>query len=319
MISFGPVPSRRLGKSLGINNIPSTKVCTYSCVYCQVGITSNYSTALQEFYAPKEIFSDVRKHLESLQENDRPDYLTFVSNGEPTLDINLGKTIGLLKMLGFPVAVITNASLLKQKEVRKNLNNADWVSVKVDANDEEVWKTINRPHKCIHFDDYIKGLLKFSKKFKGTLTTETMLIEGINNYTYTLLKTADLISCINPAKAYISIPTRPPAIHSVKVPSETIINKAWQIFHWKVEQTELMLGFEGIDMGSTGNPIEDITNICTVHPIREDTMQNLLGKYKGGNDILDILIKGNYIERVKYQSQTFYIRKFHVQDAGSNR
>jgi wyosine [tRNA(Phe)-imidazoG37] synthetase (radical SAM superfamily) len=312
MICYGPVPSRRLGKSLGINNIPSPKVCTYSCIYCQVGITNKYADAPQVFYEPEYIFSEVKKHLEKLSSTDQPDYLTFVSNGEPTLDVNLGKTIQLLKTLGFPVAVITNASLLTRKEVRENLKHANFVSVKVDANDEEVWKTINHPCEGIYFDDYVEGLQKFSKKFKGILATETMLVEGVNDGTTILSKTANLISTIHPAKAYISIPIRPPAISTVNAPSETIINKAYQIFHWKVDQTELMLGFEGTGLVSTGNPIEDITNICAVHPIREDSMQELLGKYTGGSDILEILLHGNHIERVKYQLQTFYIRKFHI-------
>jgi len=312
MICYGPVPSRRLGKSLGINNIPSPKVCSYSCLYCQVGVTNSYNDTPQTFYEPDFIFSEVEKHLDKLSIDDFPDYLTFVSNGEPTLDINLGKTIKKLKTLGFPIAVITNASLLNLKEVRKNLKHADWVSVKVDTNDEDIWKNINNPYETIHFDDFIEGLLKFSKKFKGILTTETMLVEGINDTTIALSRTAALISDINPKKAYISLPTRPPANNSVSIPSETIINKAYQIFHWKVMQTELMLGFEGTGLVSTGNPIEDITNICAVHPIREDSMQELLGKYKGGSDILEILLHGNHIEKVKYQSQTFYIRKFHI-------
>jgi wyosine [tRNA(Phe)-imidazoG37] synthetase (radical SAM superfamily) len=311
MICYGPVPSRRLGKSLGINNIPSPKICTYSCLYCQVGATNKYSDTPQVFFEPEYIYLEVKKHLEKLSANDKPDYLTFVSNGEPTLDVNLGETIQLLKTLGFMVAVITNASLLNRREVRKNLKNADWVSVKVDANDEEVWKAINRPDKGIHFDDYVEGILKFSKKFKGILTTETMLVEGINDQTIILSKTADLISRINPSKAYISIPIRPPAVSTVKASSETIINKAYQIFHWKVEQTELILGFEGTGLVSTGNPIEDITNICAVHPIREDSMQELLSQYKGGSDILEILLHGNNIKKVEYQSHTFYIRKFH--------
>jgi len=311
MICYGPVPSRRLGRSLGINNIPSPKMCTYSCIYCQIGVTNKFCNTPQPFYEPDIIFSQVKKHLEKLSPTDRPDYLTFVSNGEPTLDSNLGKTIQLLKKLGFPVAVITNGSLLNLKEVRRNLKNADWVSVKVDANDEEVWKSINLPGEGIFFENYIEGILKFSRKFKGILTTETMLVEGVNDDTKILSRTANLISAIHPVKAYLSIPIRPPAISAVKVPSETTINKAYQIFHWKIDQTELMLGFEGTGLASTGNPIEDITNICAVHPIREDSLQELLGKYKGGSDILEILLHGNHIEKVKYQSQTFYIRKFH--------
>lgn len=312
MICYGPVPSRRLGRSLGINNIPSPKICTYSCIYCQVGVTNKYGNTPQPFYEPEQIFSEVKKHLEKLSSTDQPDYLTFVSNGEPTLDLNLGKTIKLLKTLRFPVAVITNGSLLDRKEVRKNLKNADWVSLKVDANNEEVWKAINLPGEGILFEKYIEGILKFSRKFKGILTTETMLVEGFNDKTNILFRTAELISCINPVKAYLSIPIRPPAISVVKVPSETTINKAYQIFHWKVDQTELMLSFEGTGLASTGNPIEDITNICAVHPIREDSMNELLGKYKGGSDILEILLHGNYIEKVNYQGQNFFIRKFHI-------
>ena len=109
MISFGPVPSRRLGKSLGINNIMTPKTCSYGCVYCQVGRTIKKSIKRETFFQPEVIFEKVEEHLKRLDKENYPDYLTFVSNGEPTLDINLGKSIMLLKKLGFPVAVITNA------------------------------------------------------------------------------------------------------------------------------------------------------------------------------------------------------------------
>lgn len=314
MISYGPVPSRRLGKSLGINNIPSLKVCSYSCIYCQVGITTEYSFSLQEFYPPEIIYSEVEKHLESLKNEDHPDYLTIVSNGEPTLDINLGKTIKLLKRFGIPIAVITNASLLNLNEVRENLSEADWVSVKVDTNNKEVWQKINRPYPKLKFKDYLAGLSLFSKNFKGILNTETMLIEGINDRTALLSGTADLISEISPSKAYISIPTRPTAIKLLKAPSETVINKAFHIFSWKVKQTELLLGFEGINMGTTGNPIDDIVNTCTVHPLREDALLEILKKNNTDRSILKMLIDGNYIEKVHYQSHSFYIRKFHIKE-----
>ena len=112
MISFGPVPSRRLGKSLGINNVAFGKVCSYSCVYCQVGITHKFSNQRQKFYDPEVICSEVKKQMAKLSVADQPDYLTFVANGEPTLDINLGRSIEKLKLFNIPVAVITNASLL---------------------------------------------------------------------------------------------------------------------------------------------------------------------------------------------------------------
>ncbi len=310
MISFGPIPSRRLGKSLGINNIPSAKKCSYSCIYCQVGITRKLSTTRKFFFEPEIIYTEVQKHLDSLREADKPDYLTFVANGEPTLDINLGESIEILKTFNIPVAIITNASLLADKQVRDDLKLADWVSVKVDANNEETWKSINRPFGSLDFKEHVEGLLQFSSEFKGKLVTETMLVKGINDSTSILKQTAGLIAQLKPSIAYLSIPTRPPALAWVKPPDETVINEAWQIFSDEGLDTELILGFEGTNTGYTGNAMEDIINICTVHPIREDTMMELLRKNNADPTILTTLMHGKYIQQVEYGLNTFYIRKF---------
>ena len=311
MISFGSIPSRRLGKSLGINNIPSAKKCSYSCIYCQVGITKKLSITRINFFDPEVIFTEVQKHLDNLQEADKPDYLTFVANGEPTLDINLGKSIEKLKTFNIPIAVITNASLLANQQVREDLKLADWVSVKVDANNEDTWRAINRPFGSLEFKEHVKGLLQFSAGYKGKLVTETMLVQGINDNTAILNQTAGLIVQLKPSIAYLSIPTRPPALAWVKPPDETAINKAWQIFSDVGLNTELILGFEGTNTGYTGNAMEDIINICTVHPIREDTMLELLRKDNADPTILTTLIHGKYIQQVTYGSNKFYIRKFH--------
>jgi wyosine [tRNA(Phe)-imidazoG37] synthetase (radical SAM superfamily) len=133
MIAFGPVPSRRLGRSLGINNI-LPKICTYSCVYCQLGRTLKMQVQRQAFYEPGEIWSAVSDKVEKVRETGEAiDYMAFVPDGEPTLDINLGREIELLKRLSLPVAVITNASLIWRQDVRTDLMAADWVSLKVDA------------------------------------------------------------------------------------------------------------------------------------------------------------------------------------------
>jgi wyosine [tRNA(Phe)-imidazoG37] synthetase (radical SAM superfamily) len=312
MISFGPIPSRRLGKSLGISNIPSQKICSYSCIYCQVGLTKKYSTTRAAFYEPAVIYTEVQNHLKKLKDGDKPDYLTFVANGEPTLDSNLGKAIKLLKTLNIPIAVITNASLLSSQEVRKDLSLADWVSIKIDANNEVVWKEINRPHALLDFSEYVDSLLQFSSEYKGKLVTETMLVEGVNDTPDLLHKTAELVALVNPSIAYISIPTRPPAISTVIASCENVINEAYQIFLENKLNAELILGFEGTNTGFTGNAIEDIINICTVHPIREDTMMELLKKDNAGTEVLDSLVYNEYITKTKYKSKTFYLRKFHV-------
>lgn len=311
MISFGPVPSRRLGKSLGINNISSQKVCSYSCIYCQLGITKQLSITRERFYEPEIIYKEVKNHLNKLIEAYKPDYLTFVSNGEPTLDINLGKSIEKLKSLNIPIAVITNASLLNQHNVKNDLNLADLVSIKVDVNNETIWKSMNRPHIGLSFKKHVEGLLHFSSEYKGKLVTETMLVDGINDSSAILEETSALIAQIKPSIAYLSIPTRPPAIFTVKV-SDDPIDEAHQIFSEKGLNAELLIDFEGTETGYTGNAMEDIINICTVHPIREDTMQELLNKDHADANILNSLIQGKYIKQVKYKSKIFYIRQFHV-------
>ena len=312
MIAFGPIPSRRLGKSLGINNISGKKVCSYSCIYCQVGKTTNYKSDPESFYDSNVIFNEVRKHLDKINKNDWPDYLTFVSNGEPTLDINLDKTIELLKTLKIPVAVITNASLLHNKEVRNRLISADWVSVKIDTDEEDIWNNINRPYSGSDFAKHIEGLITFTNEYKGILCSETMLVKEINDNKNTLQKTAELVAKINPDTAYISIPTRPPAYSSVKAPYEEKINEAFQIFSENDIKTELLLGFEGTNTGFTGNAFEDIVNICTVHPIREDTMKEILKKDNADYDVVDSLIYDRTIKKISYNSKTFYIRNFNI-------
>lgn len=311
MISFGPIPPGRLGKSLGINNIPEQKICSYSCIYCQIGFTKQYSITPTSFYEPTLIYDEVKKHPEKLKEIDKPDYLTFVANGEPTPDVNLGKSIEKLKNLGIPIAVITNASLLHLREVCDNLKSSDWVSVKVDANNEVAQKKINRNYASLKFSNYIESLLKFSSEFKGKLVTETMLIKGINDTHEIIRATSDLIKQINPSASYLSIPTRPPALKTVSPPEVFQINEAFQIFSDAGLHVELILGFEGTDTGYTGNAFEDILNISAVHPIREDTMKELLFKDNADFNIVKSMINNNLIKELRYKSMKFYLRQFH--------
>jgi wyosine [tRNA(Phe)-imidazoG37] synthetase (radical SAM superfamily) len=146
-IAFGPVPSRRLGRSLGINNIPP-KTCSYSCVYCQLGKTSNMLVKRQGFYKPEDILMEVKRKVhEAYFKNERIDYLTFVPDGEPTLDINIGKEISLLKRIGIPIAVITNASLLWQEETREDLLDCRFCFIKNGCSEPKLVGGVNRPHK----------------------------------------------------------------------------------------------------------------------------------------------------------------------------
>jgi wyosine [tRNA(Phe)-imidazoG37] synthetase (radical SAM superfamily) len=298
-----------LVKSLGINNIPEQKICSYSCVYCQVGAKQKYSISRESFYQPKQILEGVENQLSKLTANDKPDYLTFVANGEPTLDKNLGESIELLKQLKIPIAVITNGSMLANPDVRNDLMLADWVSIKVDTASEPIWNKINRPHPHLDFDRINEGNRIFAKQFEGMLATETMLVGGINDVPYDVERTAHNVFLINPSKAYISIPTRPPAISIVRPSSSESINNAYQIFTRQGLNTELILGFEGTNTGFTGNAIDDILNICAVHPIREDTMRDLLANDKAEYSVLEELINDQKVVELEYDSMKYYLRK----------
>jgi len=311
MISFGPVPSRRLGKSLGINNIISPKACSYGCVYCQVGKTIKKTIKRSEFFKPELIFEKVKEHLNRLSEENYPDYLTFVSNGEPTLDINLGESVRLLKETGIPVAVITNASLLEYDSVRKDISLADWVSLKMDAGDNDTWQKINHPAPGLDFEKLNESKNLFASEFKGILCTETMLVDGINDFAENLTNVAQLIKNLNPAKAYLSIPIRPPAGFSVKAPDPEKLNQAWQIFNDMNIKTEFLTGFEGTNTGFTGNIYEDILNITAVHPLREDSMIKLLENDKAGYEVVESLIRQRLIRVSVYNGKKFYLREYH--------
>lgn len=307
---FGPVPSRRLGHSLGINNIPP-KICTYSCVYCQVGRTMNMQVDREAFYKPEDIVAAVRQRVgEARSAGDPLDYLTFVPDGEPTLDMNLKREIELLKPLGIPIAVISNASLIWREDVRADLATADWVSLKMDAVDETVWRKVDRPHKRLNLEDILEGALDFSRRFDGKLATETMLAAGMNDGEESLRQVADFLARLRPAAAYLSIPTRPPAEESVRSPDEAIVNRAYHILKEKVEHVEYLTGYEGDAFASTGNVKEDLLSITAVHPMRREAVGAMLEKAGADWTIVDQLVARNQISETHYAGHTYYMRRF---------
>lgn len=205
---FGPVPSRRLGRSLGISPIPK-KTCNYSCIYCQLGRTDKMTCRRQEFIKLEDILTEFDEYAISASEYD---VVTIVGEGEPTLFSRLGELIIEMKRrTARPVAVITNGALLSDAQVRSELMNADIVLPSADAYDEALFKRIDRPHGSIDFRQVYEGLVRFSHEYKGQLFLELMLMDGINDGDDALSKYSEAFKAIRYDRLYINTPVRPPA------------------------------------------------------------------------------------------------------------
>jgi len=278
-------------------------------VYCQLGRTVSAQSQRRAFFKPKVIADDVRKKTKAIVRKEPIDYLTFVPDGEPTLDMNLGKTIELLKNLGIKIAVITNSSLIDQSDVREDLMKADLVSLKIDSLNEETWRRINQPSRGLRLSSILDGLVRFADVYHGELITETMLIKGINDFGEHVKKTADFVAGLKPAKSYLSIPTRPPAEKWVQPPGEKVINQAYQIFSKRIDNVEYLIGYEGNAFSSSGDVEEDMLSIMAVHPMREDAVHEFLTRSKAGWEIIHRLIAQGRLIKLAYEGKKFYMLK----------
>lgn len=307
-IAFGPVPSRRLGRSLGINNIPA-KICSYSCIYCQVGATTEKCIEPQQFASPQQIHDAIRVHLAKLQGRDSAvDYLTFVPDGEPTLDLALGDSIAALRGLGIPIAVVSNSSLLWREDVRARLGQADLVSVKVDSTDEATWRRINRPHRDLKLDRVLQGIRDFAAGYTGTLISETMLLAGLNDSTSALTALADFLAGIAPAAAYLAVPTRPTHVEGIQGSDAAGLIRAHELFAARLPNVELITGHEIGEFAHTGDARNDLLAITAVHPMREAAVRRLLAENKADWALIGELVAAGLVKVVEYAGERFYLR-----------
>jgi wyosine [tRNA(Phe)-imidazoG37] synthetase (radical SAM superfamily) len=264
----------------------------------------------QNFYRVEEIVQGVKEKVKQARQKGEPvDYLTFAPDGEPTLDINLGREIELLRPLGIKIAVLTNATLIGHQEVRQDLQKADWVSLKVDAVSTEIWRRINRPSKSLKLKVILDGMLQFAGVFKGELATESMLIQGINDSSREIEKIAGFLAELKPDKAYLAIPTRPPARKTAIAASELAINMAYQTFSQRLSRVEYLIGYEGNAFAFTGNVADDLLSITSVHPMREEAVIECLKKANADWGVIDRLIKDGRLIQLEYQGRRFYMRR----------
>lgn len=311
-IAFGPVPSRRLGRSLGINNIPP-KHCSYACVYCQVGPTRHPEIVPRPFYPPQEIRRQVEARLAAVMEQGvehgrNVDYLTFVPDGEPTLDSRLKEAIAGLKDLGLPIAVISNASLIWRPEVRHALMDADWVSLKVDSVHEAAWRQVNRPHDALALAPILEGIRAFAGAFGGTLVSETMLIERLNDDEAAMADLGRFLVETGFRRAYLAVPIRPPAVTGMRGPDESVLTRAHQQWTALGLDVELLTGPEGEDFAFGGDLERELLAITAVHPLRQAALEALLAKAGSGWPLVQSLLQSGRLKQVAYAGDNFYVR-----------
>ena len=276
---FGPVPSRRLGQSLGIDTIP-LKTCNWNCVYCQLGRTQPLVNERKEYYPSYEILTEVRDALEAHQPGEI-NWVTFVGSGEPLLHANMGWLIRQVKgITELPVAVITNGSLLYLPEVRQELAAADAVLPSLDAGTAELYRQINRPHPEITYERLVEGLVTFREEYRGKLWVEVMLVRGLNDAPQALWDIAKVLQKIMPDAVHINLPTRPPAETWVQPPHEESLMQAMAILG---NIAEVVHPAEGsFDLGGYDNPVDAILAIITRHPMRQEELERALSRWAPG-------------------------------------
>ncbi len=205
---YGPVPSRRLGRSLGIDLVPY-KVCSYDCIYCQLGSTGSTTVARREYVPVDEIMEELEQKLAA---GIAIDYISLAGSGEPTLHNGIGDIIRRIKLItSIPVAVLTNGSLLWMEDLQDALMPADLLIPSLDAGDEAVFQEVNRPDSSISFDKMVQGLIDFSRRFKGEIWLEVFLLSGITDNEQAVKKIAELTQRITPTRVQLNSVYRPPA------------------------------------------------------------------------------------------------------------
>jgi len=273
---FGPVPSRRLGQSLGIDTIP-LKTCNWNCVYCQLGRSVQLTNERREYFPSDEILGEVQETLTSHKPGEI-DWVTFVGSGEPTLHASIGWLIRQVKKItSLPVAVITNGALLYLPEVRQDLMAADAVLPSLDAGTAKLYRQINRPYSEITFDRLLSGLTAFQKEYRGQLWIEVMLVRDLNDTEEALREIAEALQRIRPDEVHINLPTRPPVETWVQPPDNDGLMRASAILG---DIARVVHPAEGtFDLSGYDNPLDAIIGIITRHPMKQEQIERSLTQW----------------------------------------
>ncbi|MCF8299402.1 MAG: radical SAM protein [Saprospiraceae bacterium] len=302
---FGPVPSRRLGMSLGVDLIPH-KICTLNCVYCECGKTTKLTTERKEYIPVEDVINELKDYFEN---NPKPDYFTFSGAGEPTLNSGFGRVLEFIKenSPSVPIAVLTNGSLLSDKQVRKELLNADVVLPSLDAAIDETFRKIDRPSKQLNINDYIKGLVEFRKEFKGKIWLEVFILPGYNDDKKNLDALKKAILEINPDSVQLNTLDRPGTIDKiVAAPYNSLVEIK---NYWNLDNVEIIASApKRKEVKSYRDDMENaILETIKRRPCTLEDLAEILGTHINEvNKYLGVLEADNHIEITKMERGIFY-------------
>jgi wyosine [tRNA(Phe)-imidazoG37] synthetase (radical SAM superfamily) len=302
---FGPVPSRRLGISLGVDLVPA-KVCSLDCVYCEVGKTTKLTTRRMEYI----LFSRVAEELEHyFANNPDPDFITFSGSGEPTLNSRLGDVLRFIreKRPNLPVAVLTNGTLLCDEKVRRELAAADIVLPSLDAATDETFRKINRPDPGIEIDKYINGLVQFRKEYTGKIWLEVFILPGYNDHPEELQAMKRAIERIKPDSVQINTLDRPGTVDSLVPATRAEMERVKE--YWNMNNAEIIAStVKRKDMQSYRTDAEDtIIGTISRRPCTADDISVILGIHRAEvNKYLDVLEGEGRIKSVRQERGVFY-------------
>lgn len=302
---FGPVPSRRLGISLGVDLVPF-KTCTFNCIYCQLERTASQTLKRKEYIKAQDILKELRQFFSHHPIPRFPDYITLSGSGEPTLNSKIGKIIsGIKKITSIPVAVLTNGSLLYRKEVRDSLKKADLVIPSLDAASARTFKKINRPVKTLKVEEIINGLVDFKKEYRGQIWLEIMLVKGVNDQKKEIEKLRRAIAKIKPDRVQLNTVARPPCEKFARALNS---NELKRIKNRLGPPTEVIVDFE---RRALPEKMKDLKKgIMTMLKRRPATIKDLadgLGVHR--NEVLKylaLLEKEKKIKSLSYKSKRYY-------------
>jgi wyosine [tRNA(Phe)-imidazoG37] synthetase (radical SAM superfamily) len=302
---YGPVPSRRLGRSLGVDLVPF-KTCSYDCVYCQLGRTTVKTMERKEYVPVEEVLSELREWLRS---GEACDTISLAGSGEPTLHSGIGTLVRAIKgMTKIPVAVLTNGSLLWMEEVQEALLGADLVLPSLDAGDAHLFRWVNRPVEEISFDRMVDGLESFTKRFRGEVWLEVLLLDGVTAYPAQVEKIAALVRRIGPSRVQLNTASRPPAELFARPVSEGRMLALASLFPGRVEVLTAREEVGAPGASGAGPSAPDILTLLARRPCTASDVAEGLGLHLNeALKHLEHLCAAGTVKTATSDGRTFYI------------